>query len=161
MSTKLKLVLFLVPAIAAAVFILWWRSPTQVITRKVDALLDLADVGALRLASADHLPGQLRILVAPTLEVSAPRPIPTGTLGHPKLIDSFETLHSNVASCRITRGDLAIRFPSPSQSLVKTPLEAKVSWGRGSGITRRYHAEMHFTRSAEGWQLDQLRLAPR
>ena len=161
MSTKLKLGLFLIPAIAAIVFLIWWRSPTQVVLRRLDALLELADVGALRLAPPDQLPGELSTLIAPSLDLRAPLPVPSGTFTPDEIAAHMQELHGSVGSCRVHREDATVYFPSAGEARVETPLEAQLSWGRGSTRTNRYHGELRFTRSAKGWLLDQVRLTPR
>jgi hypothetical protein len=161
MSTKLKLALFLIPAIAAIVFLIWWRSPTQVVLRRLDALLELADVGALRLAPPEQLPGQLKTLIAPNLDLHAPFPVPSGTFSPDEIAAHMQELHGSVGSCRVTREEASVYFPSAGEARVKTPLEAQLSWGRGSSRTNRYHAELRFTKSADGWLLDEITLLPR
>lgn len=158
MSTKFKLTLFLVPALAAIVYLVWWLSPTQVILRRLDAALELADISALRLASPDQLPARLNLQVAPTLEVTAPHPIPSGSFTPEELAVHLSDLHSQVASCRITReeAETTVFFPNRNEARVATPIKVSLSWGRGSGLTRPYQAKLRFTKTAAGWLLDQV-----
>jgi len=161
MSTKFKLALFLVPSLVAIGFLIWWLSPTRVVLRRVDALIELADVQILRLASPDELPGRLQVLVAPHLKTEAPLPIPSRSFTRAELADSFARLHESVGSCRITRDDALVSFPDSDEALVKTPIRVQLSWGRGSKRTMLYNAEMHLTKSPAGWLLDQITLTGR
>ena len=158
MPAKIKLAFFLVPALAAILFLAWWRAPSQVVLRRVDSLLELVEARPLRLDTPEQIPLQLEILVAPAVEIDAPRPLQAGIFTRDQLADILAGLHGSVASCGITRGETTVHLPTPDMARVAMPVEVRLSWGRGSGRSKRYHAELRFAKSVAGWHLDRVHL---
>lgn len=161
MPTKVKLAAFLIPSLAAILFLAWWRSPTQVVLRRVDSLIELVDVPPLRLSASDEIPVQLEILVAPELTIGGTNTIPTGSFTQDQLTGFLTRLHGSVAACRLVRGETTIDLTAPPVARVTMPLEVQLSWGHGAGRTVHYRTELRFTMATSGWLLDQIHLVER
>lgn len=158
LHTKIKLALFLVPALAAVVFLVWWFHPTRVIERRLDTLLGTVEVSLLRTGSSDQLENVLNTLLADAVEFVVPAPIPAGPRTVADVAGSITRLHESVTSCRIQHTEPSIQFPVSGESRVTTTLRADLSVGSGTKTTRRYMAKILYKKGAGGWKVHRIAL---
>ncbi len=157
LHTRTKLALFLVPAIAAVIFLLWWFNPERVVTRRLDALLGIVDVSPLRTRSNAQLENTLGKLLAAEIEIVAPTPIPSGSLPVAEIAESIIRLHESVTSCKIQRTDPSIHFPDSREARLETILQGDLAGG-GSKVTRRFRAEILYKKGPGGWKIHRIAL---
>ena len=155
---RTKLALFLVPALAATIFLMWWYHPERVITRRFDSLLALVDVGLMRTDSTEQLEGALGTLVSDPLDVLGPDPVPTGPISVSEMAESLQRLHNSVRNCTVQRSDLGFHFPHSGEARVETRLQADLSAGSGYRRVFRYHAEILYKKGPGGWKLERIAL---
>jgi len=158
LHTKTKLVLFLVPALAAVSFLLWWFQPERVITRRLDALLGIIDVSLLRTDTNARLENSLQSLLAAEVEFAAPDPVPGGTRTPGEVARSVQRLHQSVASCKIQRTEPSFHFPTSREARLETTLQADITGGGGSKTTRRFRAEFLYIKGPDGWKIHRIAL---
>ena len=158
MHTKTKLVIFLVPALAAVIFLIWWFQPEKVITRRFDALLGIIDVSLLRTDTNEKLEQSLETLLAAEVEFLAPDPVPDGSRTPAQVANSVTRLHSSVTSCKIQRTEPAIHFPASREARLETTLQALISGGGGTKVTRRFRAEFLYKKGDGGWKIHRIAL---
>ena len=158
LHTKTKLALFLVPAIGSLVFLLWWFQPERVIMRRFDAFLEIIDVSLLRTDTSPQNEEALRMLLAPEVEFLAPDPIPDGPRTPADVARSLERLHESVASCKVQRTEPSIQFPHSKEGRLGTTLQAIISGGGGTKVTRRFRAEFLYKKGPGGWKIHRIGL---
>jgi hypothetical protein len=157
----LKLLSFLLPAGVAVGFLLWWFSPTQALTRTSKAFFETFEVRRLSLDNKEELTERLKAVLAPTVEVLGPDPIPNDTLSQEELLDYHQRLQGFLISSRITTNDYSVHFPSSNEAIVVAQAHADLQFAGGQRRVMRYQITLHYAKSGKTWLLTQIQALTR
>lgn len=149
----LKLVLFLVPAVAATIFVLWRLSPEQAIIRRAEVIFTSVEKKTLDSGSASEKAEQLRAILDPEFSVNAPLPIPSGPLAPAEAAEMVREFLLSLTSCAVTRSEERVTFPSPERAIYEATLQVDVAVGRNTRHVFRYLCQLEFVRREADWLL--------
>ena len=157
----LKLTAFLVPALAAVVFLIWWLSPTQVVKRRWEILRETIAVSPL---GAERDPAEtacvLMGLLTPDFALTGPSPLPRGPIGRSEAGELLEQLRRLASSCRITNRDITIALSAPDQALIQAESEVDLRVGGRPTRVLRYRSRFQYRKVAGQWLLQSVVLTP-
>ena len=157
----IKLAIFLIPAIAATLFVLWRFSPEQAIIRRADAIFATIEKKTVSLSGGPKEAGQrLKGFLAPSFEVIASPPLPNGRVSPDAAADSLEQFHSYTTSCKISRDKPTVTFPGSGEAAFEAVVDVDVVVGRSSRRILRYQCRLEFEKSGRDWLLKAAVLKP-
>lgn len=156
----LKLLFFLVPALAGALF-LWWRfTPEQAVIRRADLIFSTLEKRAISSGSLAEKADRFRETLSPDFQVEAPRPLPSESLPPAVASGLLRNFHENIMSCRISRNEETVAFPTEDQAIYQALIEADVAGGPNNRRLMRYRCRFEFEKSGEEWLLRLVVLTP-
>ncbi|NIP96176.1 MAG: hypothetical protein GWO24_23160, partial [Akkermansiaceae bacterium] len=147
-----KILLFLIPAVAGTIYLLWWISPEQAISRRADALFASIEKKTLSTGTARQKAEQFQSILSRQLEIQAPQPVPSGSFAPAHAASLLEEFHQGVTSCRISREKETVALPSPADAIYQATVEVDVLVGRSSWVLR-YQCRLEFEKSGDDWLL--------
>jgi len=151
MKTWIKLTVFLVPALAAAWFILWRSSPEQAVLRHADLIFTCAEKGALSAGAPREKAARLQEALAPAVEIRAPHPVPSGSMSSTQTGRMLVEFQNSILSCQISRENEIVEFPAPELAVYHATVSAEASQGAGRTYHMRYRCRIEFKKSGRDW----------
>lgn len=149
----LKLLIFLVPALAGTLFLWWWLSPEQAIVRRADALFASLEKKTLETGTATDKAERFRSILHPDFTVKAPRPIPSGPVPPEAAARRVHDLQDSITASRISRSDQRVTFPSDGRAVYEATVQVDITLGRSSPLVFRYRCHLEFEREGRDWLL--------
>lgn len=153
MKHRLKLLLFLIPALAGALYLSWRMSPQQAVIRRANVIFASLEKGTLSTGTTDEKAKRLREVLASRLEIQAPHPLPSGALDSATLAQLLEQFHGVITSCKMHREDETVSFPTEGRAIYQSELSADVAQGPRHTYNRRYQCRFEFEKSGRDWLL--------
>ncbi len=157
----IKLLAFLVPALAGLLYLAAWLSPTKVVTRRLHSLLSSVEhKGVLSIEGMDRRTERFAAMLAPEFTIDAPSPLPRNHLPPPRAAGLLREFHQSITSCRITRESTTVTFPASGHAVVETLLTIDVRFGAGASRVVRYRTRLEFHKINRRWLLSAATLTP-
>ncbi len=159
MKLRLKLLLFLIPALAGVLYLVWRMSPEQAVIRRADVIFTSLEKGTLSTGSTEEKSKRFREVISPKLEIRAPHPIPSGTIESALLAHQLEQFHGGITSCNIRREEETVAFPSDDRAIYQAKVAADVTQGPSHKYNMRYQCRFEFEKSGQDWLLVSIALS--
>ena len=156
----LKLLIFLIPAIGGAIYLVWRFSPEQVLIRRAAVVFECVEKGTLSAGTPKEKAQQFQDLLTEDFELMAPRPLPSGPLPPAQAARSLLNFQQSVLSCRVTRDGETVAFPSEGHAIYQSTLEADVAVTPSNRRVMRYRCRFEFVKAEEEWLLRLIVLTP-
>ncbi|NNC89441.1 MAG: hypothetical protein HKN82_13370 [Akkermansiaceae bacterium] len=152
----LKLALFLVPAVAAVIFLLVRLDPAKKVLRRADALLATVERSTIDLQGTGEKVDRFNDLAAPTFEIRGPDPVPTGMITRAQAVGLLVEFHESILACSVARGEPSIEFPAEDVARLECKVTVTVNQGGGSRRVQTYRCRMEFKETEGEWLLTRL-----
>jgi len=159
MRPWVKLLLFLIPAVAGIIYLYWRLSPEQAVIRRVDAVLASFDKKTLSTGTSKQKAERFSQLLSPQLEIRARHPVPSGPILPTVAAGLLEQFQDSVRSCKISREKETVAFPSGEKAIYQAIVEVDVRAGRSSWVLR-YQCRLEFDKVGRDWLLRLVILTP-
>ncbi len=160
MKTWCKFVLFLVPAVAVTLFVLWKFSPEQTVLRRVDTLFTCLEKAPLSAGTPSEKAERFQVLLAPALTIRAPHPVESGTIRPTAAGRILKDFQNSITSCKISREDESVSFPAEDHAIYHASISAEITQGPGRRYPMRYKCRIEFKRSGRDWLAATIVLTP-
>lgn len=149
----LKVLLVLVLALAATAYLVWRRSPEQTVIRRADIILECLSKKVIETGTATEKAERFRALLHPDFAVQAPLPIPSGPVSPDAAAGYLLDLQQSVTSCRISRSDERVTFPSDGKAVYEVALEVDILIAQNTQRLLRYRCQLEFVKEGHDWLL--------
>ncbi len=160
MKTGLKLLLFLVPAVAATLYALWRFSPEQTVIRRAEVLFTCLEKSTLSTGTPSDRAERFQIMLSPALEIRAPHPVESGAIGPAQAGRMLKDFQQSITSCKISREEESVDFPAEDHAVYQVAIFAEIAQGPGRKYHMRYHCRIEFKRSGRDWLAEAITLTP-
>ena len=152
----LKILSFLVPALAAVVFLVWWLSPTQQVKRAAAALVDAAEVRVLTTETREERTERFVGLVTDPVKVAIEGEFSGELLDRDDLASAHGRLQSSVTSAQITVAEADIRFLAPDLAEFEAPMDVQLRLGQNFQQVYRFQTTLTFRKVGKKWLLSEV-----
>ena len=160
MKTGLKLLLFLVPAVAATLYVLWKFSPEQTVIRRAEALFTCLEKSTLSTGTPSEKAERFQTVLSPALEIRAPHPVESGAIGPAQAGRMLKDFQQSITSCKISCEEESVDFPAEDHAVYQVAIFAEIAQGPGRKYHMRYHCRIEFKRSGRDWLAEAITLTP-
>ena len=160
MKTWLKLLLFLVPAVAATLYVLWRFSPEQAVIRRAEVLLTCLEKSTLSTGTPSDKAERLQEVLSPALEIQAPHPVESVVISPAQAGRMLKDFLNSITSCKISRKEESVSFPAEDHAIYQAAIFAEIAQGPGRKYHMQYHCRIEFKRSGHDWLAEAIVLTP-
>ena len=160
MKTWLKLLLFLIPALAGTLFVFWRMSPRQAVIRTAEVVFTSVEKKTLSTGTPREKAERFRQVLANEVEIKAPRPLPSDSISALTLASLLEDFHNGVSGCTISRENEEVAFSGENAAVYTAEIAADVAQGPSMKRHMRYRCRFEFERVDRQWRLRRIILDP-
>jgi len=160
MKTGFKLLLFLVPALAATLYVLWKFSPEQAVIRRAEVLFTCLEKSTLSTGTPSDKAERLQVVLSPALEIRAPHPVESGAISPAQARRMLKDFQHSITSCKISQEEESVNFPAEDHAVYQAAISAEIAQGPGRKYHMRYHCRIEFKRSGRDWLAESIVLTP-
>ena len=160
MNTWFKFLLFLVPAVATTLYVLWRFSPEQTVIRRVNVVFSSLEKAALSAGTPSEKAERFQEVLAPALTIRAPHPVESGTIRPAQAGRMLKDFQNSITSCKISREEESVSFPAEDHAIYQATISAEITQGPGHKYLMRYQCRIEFKRSGRDWLAETIVLTP-
>ena len=160
MNTWFKFLLFLVPAVATTLYVLWRFSPEQTVIRRVNVVFSCLEKATLSAGTPSEKAERFQEVLAPALTIRAPHPVESGTIRPAQAGRMLKDFQNSITSCKISREEESVSFPAEDHAIYQATISAEITQGPGRKYPMRYQCRIEFKRSGRDWLAETIVLTP-